>query len=262
MKWLDWADRRLRWLAVPHVTITLIFFQSVAWLLMQQRPELFLQLVLFRDAVIQHGEWWRLISFVFLPPTANALFLFFALYFFYLMGTALEAQWGTVRYNLYLLISYAATVAVTMLLPANGIGTNAYMMGSVFLAFAYLYPDFQILLFFILPIRVKWIALVTWLGFAWVILVGSWLARLLTLAAVLNFLLFFGVEVLRTARRGNRTMRQRAKALADAEVPFNTCTICGITERSNPQAEFRYCGQCKGTLCYCLQHIHNHAHRI
>src|SRR4029077_2272748 len=112
------------------------------------------------------GEWWRLVSFLFTPPSGNPLLAIFALYFLWFMGGALEAQWGAFRYNVYVLIGYAMTVAAAFAFP-YGAATNGYITGSIFLAFAYLFPDFQILLFFILPVKVKWLALITWLFFAY-----------------------------------------------------------------------------------------------
>ena len=214
MKLLDRVERTTRWLTIPNVTLPLIALQSLAWLLMQARPEIIAKLVLHRASMLD-GEWWRLITFVFLPPNTNVLFLFFALYFFYLMGTALEAHWGTFRYNLYLLIAYLATVASVFIAPA-GIATNTYIGGSVFLAFAYLFPDFEILLFFILPVKVKWIALITWvlyfIGFA----TGDAMQRLLIVAAILNFLLFFGVEIFQRIKLGRRRMVKRMDSVAVA----------------------------------------------
>jgi hypothetical protein len=138
--------------------------------------------------------------------------------------------------------------------------TNAFVMGSVFLAFAHLYPDFQILLFFLLPIRIKWLALLMWLGYAWVLLFGSWPGRLLVLASVANFLLFFGQGLWLTMRSANRRMLLQARSLAQPDKPFHTCAACGITDRTHPHAEFRYCPQCAGTPGYCIEHIANHTH--
>ena len=98
-----------------------------------------------------------MLTFVGEPPTTNLLFAFFFWYLFYLMGTVLESTWGAFRYNVYLLVGWAATVAVAFLQP-NAPASISFLQASVFLAFAYLYPDFQILLFFILPVKVKWLA--------------------------------------------------------------------------------------------------------
>ena len=259
MNWLGRIERKFRWLAIPNVTLPLIVLQSLAWFLMQARPDLAEQLILSRSDLLA-GQWWRLITFIFLPPNTNALFLFFAFYLFYLMGTALEVQWGAFRYNLFLLIAYLATIASVFIVP-EGIATNGYIGGSVFLAFAYLFPDFQILLFFILPIKVKWIALFTWCLYVFQFATGDWLQRLLILASVLNFILFFGFDILQTIKLGRRRMAKRMESVAVQDQAINCCAICGKTEKSDPKMEFRYCPLCAGTPCYCMPHMTDHQHR-
>src|SRR5690606_12067590 len=133
-------------LAIPNITLYIVCLQSLAYILVLARPEMWGNMLLVPERVAA-GEWWRLISFVLIPPASNPLFAFFALYLFWLMGTALENQWGTFRYNLYLLIAYLATIGAALLVQWAGgtqgeAGTNAYIGGSVFLAFAWLYPNF------------------------------------------------------------------------------------------------------------------------
>jgi hypothetical protein len=263
MKLLDTLERRLGRYAIPNVTLGLVFLQGLCLVLALSRgpkaADFFEQLVLMADKV-RAGEWWRLFTFVVIPPTLNPLFAFFGLYFFYLMGTALEGYWGEFRYNLYLLTAYVATVAVSWIVPYLP-ATNGYIMGSVFLAFAWLYPDFVIYLFFIIPIKIKWLALVTWAGFLLTLLVGSPLSKLLMLASVLNFLLFFGRELALRMRTGSRHMKSQAQALTERNKPFHVCAACGITDKSHPKMEFRYCPDCAGTPGYCEAHINAHTHR-
>jgi hypothetical protein len=260
MKLLNRLERTLGAWAIPHVTLGLVILQSMMWLLMEARPGLGANLILDRALLLQ-GEWWRLASFLFLPPTDNPIFLFFALWLLYIMGAALESQWGDFRYNLYLLIGYLATVGSIFIAP-DGVATNMYLMGSIFLAFAYLFPDFQILLFFILPVKVKWIALVTWIAYFYEFATGSWLTRALVAASVLNFLLFFGVDIVQNMRLGRRRMLRKIGALPTPDDAINRCIVCGATEKSNPKLEFRYCPQCAGTPCYCMEHMLGHVHRV
>ena len=121
------------------------------------------------------------------------------------MGNSLEGHWGAFRYNIFLLVGYVVTVAVSFLFPFQA-ATNIFIAGSVFLAFAYLYPDFQLYIFFILPVKIKWLALLTWIGYAYQILTGSWSTRLLVIASITNYLLFFGRDIYLTAKTGNRRM--------------------------------------------------------
>ena len=137
------------------------------------------------------------------------------------------------------------------------------MAGSVFLAFAYLNPDFTLMIFFILPVKIKWLALLQWLGYAYLVVVGSWSARLLVLAATGNFLLFFAGDIVERIRTGRRRMAHQARVFAgrrDEHESRHRCRICGKTDRSHPQLDFRYCSKCAGNQCYCPEHIFNHEH--
>ncbi len=258
MALLDKLERKLRRYAIPNVTIYLILGQVLFFVLEMSGRFIIDRIVLIPSLVLM-GEWWRLITFLFIPPAASPIFIFFAWYMFYLMGTALEGHWGAFRYNLYLLVGYLVTVAVTFLFPYSA-ATNIFIAGSVFLAFAFLYPDFQIYIFFILPVKIKWLALLTWIGYAYELIVGTWLERVLVLASISNFLLFFGKDISWRMRTGRRRMAEQARQFSGIKEAFHTCATCGKTDISHPQMEFRYCSDCGG-LGYCTEHIFNHEHK-
>jgi hypothetical protein len=195
-----------------------------------------------------------------MPPSWSPIWVVFALYLFYLMGNALESEWGEFRYNFFILVGWFATVAVSFIYPGN-FSTNSYVLGSVFLAFAYLYPDFVIHLFFILPIKIKWLALIAWAGYGLTLIMGGWLDRLLVGAAILNFLLFFGKDILLTMKSRKRRMEFDARKLRDDSLPFHSCTVCGITDKQAPDMDFRVCAECSGDHEYCAKHIHAHPHK-
>jgi hypothetical protein len=257
MSLLNTLERKLRRYAVPNATIYIIAGQ-VLFYVFQLSGRFILDRVVLVPALVLRGEWWRLVTFLFIPPITNLIFAFFAWYLFYLMGSALEGRWGAFRYNLFLLIGYAVTVAASFLVPLYP-ATNLFLWGSVFLAFAYLYPDFVLYLFFILPVRIKWLALLTWLGYAYEVLFGSWDTRLYVLASVANFLLFFGKDIAWRLKTGKRSMTAQVRQFSGIKEPFHKCAVCGITDISHPRMEFRYCSDCGG-LGYCKDHIFNHEH--
>jgi hypothetical protein len=257
MSLLDKMERKLRRYAVPNVTVYLIVGQ-VLFFLFAISGRFVLERVVLIPALVMMGEWWRLITFLFIPPLTNPIFAFFAWYLFYLMGSALEGHWGAFRYNLFLLIGYIVTVAVSFLMPLYP-ATNLFIGGSVFLAFAFLYPDFQLYIFFIIPIKIRWLALITWIGYVYELLVGSWSIRLLVLASLTNFFLFFGKDIIWRMKTGSRRMTEQTKGYSATKKPFHKCAICGITDLSHPQMEFRYCSECGG-LGYCKDHIMKHEH--
>jgi len=264
MSLLDILERKLRRFAVPHVTGGLIAFQVVTyvagWALTRPDGPDPVESLKLIPAKVLDGEVWRLATFLALPPFGNIICMLFFWYLFYLMGTALEQTWGAFRYNFFLLVGYIATVAVAFFFldqPAS----NGFLQGSVFLAFAFLYPDFELYIFFILPVKIKWLALITWIGYGWVLIFEDWPKRLLVLASICNFLLFFATEIVQRIRSGRRRMAMQAARLTAKPPPFHhRCVVCGITDRSHPQMDFRYCSKCAGAQGYCMDHLREHEH--
>ena len=213
------------------------------------------------------GEPWRLVTFVFLPPYLGSgafalTMMAFGWYLFYLMGSALEDFWGAFRFCLFVGLGWALSVAVAFVTPGVE-ATNTYLLGSVFLAFAFLNPEFTLLIFFILPVKIKWLALLAWIGYGLRFAVGTWSDRLLVLAATGNFIVFFAGDIVERIRTGRRRMAHQARvagARRDAGEPRHRCRICGRTDLSHPQLDFRYCSKCAGNECYCTDHIFNHEH--
>jgi len=262
MKVLDRLELKYGRFALPNLTLYLIAGQVILYVMIQT-GQIDRNAVFLAGALVLRGEWWRVISFLLDPPVANPIFAFFAWYLFYLMGTALESRWGAFRYNLYLLIAYLLTLGVAFLMPSYGL-TNSYIGISVFLAFAYLYPDFTLMLFFILPVRMRWLAVIIWLSLGFSVLIGAPVQRLLIAASVANFLLFFGAELLARMRSGQRRRHWQGQQAPQrsAQEPMHRCTVCGITDLSHPEMDFRYCSKCEGPYGYCRDHLHDHEHII
>jgi hypothetical protein len=151
---------------------------------------------------------------------------------------------------------------VAFLAPADP-GTNGFIAGSVFLAFAYLNPDFMMYIFFVLPVKIRWLALFTWVVYAVMFVLGPWSTRFQVLASTGNFLLFFGRDLFLTARLRRRRMTGGAQSFGRSKAEpeaRHRCRICGKTELTHPQLDFRYCSKCAGEHCYCSEHIFNHEH--
>lgn len=266
MSILTRLERRFGRFAVPNITVGIIALQLVGFgvtmasMAGQGNPAFGIESLWLLPGKVLEGEVWRLVTFLAIPVSSNLLLLFFALYLFYLMGTALEHFWGAFRYNVFLLIGYVATVAASFLMP-QAPASNGFLYGSVFLAFAALCPEFIIHIFFILPVKIKWLALLTWIYYGLMLLFGSWETRAVVLASVLNFLLFFGKDILYRIRGGRRHMAGQFTRLTKKEPAyFHKCTVCGKTDESHPQLEFRYCSGCDGDHGYCMDHLRNHEH--
>lgn len=258
MRFLDTLEKRFRWFGVPNLTLYLVIGQAFLFIF-ATTGQLDLGRAYLVPELVLRGEYWRLITFLFIPPSSSLMFVFFALYLFYMMGSALEGRWGAFRYTLFILLGYLLTVAISFITPF-GAASNVFLGGTIFLAFAYLYPDFELYIFFILPVKIKWLALITWIGYGYQFIAGSGLSRLLILASIGNFLIFFGNDILWRMKTGKRKMSEQAKQFTGKQEAFHRCEICKETDLTHPSMEFRYCPECGG-LGYCMEHIENHEHK-
>ena len=141
----------------------------------------------FNRPAILRGEVWRVITFIFIPPNSSPLFIIFSLYFYWMIGTGLQNQWGSFRFNLFYLCGVIGSAIAGFI---TGATTNVYLNMSLFLAFALIYPDFQVLLL-ILPVKVKWLALIDAAMLLLMLVTGSWADRLALAMSLANLALFF-----------------------------------------------------------------------
>lgn len=265
MSLLDKLERVLGRYAIPNLSLYLVIaqvFVLLTTMLGLVNPEL----LDFAPALAREGgQWWRIVTFMFIVPmpggTLGFVFTAFGWYIFYLMSNALEHHWGAFRFNVFLFLSYLLTVALSFLAPLYGV-TNLYILGSVFLAFAYLNPDFELLLFFILPVKIKWLAVLAWAMNIVQFIRGDLAERLQIGACVVTFFIFFGSNMLQTVRNGRRVAARRVERAAEEVRPRHICHVCGKTDRTHPDLDFRYCSKCAGDQCYCPEHIHQHSHVV
>ncbi len=235
--------------------------QVAAFVIVQSNPLFADRMWLVPKEVIA-GEVFRLLTFLITPPSDSPLWAFFFWYLFYVMGTALERYWGRFQYNLFLLIGYFATVAVAFLTP-EWPASNWFLQGTVFLAFAWLNPNFVLNIMFIFPVRIKWFALLTWIGLGVTFLFSPWPVRLSVAASVLNFLIFFGSDIRYRITSGQRQMLSQAKRFSERPPEYlHKCGTCGITDVSDPHEDFRYCSKCSSDVAYCSQHLRDHTHIV
>lgn len=174
-------------------------------------------LSLYRSGLLQ-GQVWRLITFIFVPPATSPFWLIFSLYFYYFIGSSLESQWGAFKFNLYYLSGILFAILAALI---GGYGDVQYLNLSLFLAFAQLFPNAEFRIFFILPVRAKYIAYADMALFAFSFIFGSFSTKIVILGALANFMLFFGKDFIdwlryrfgKNSTRNNfrRTMRERDK---------------------------------------------------
>lgn len=279
LNWLDKLERKLGRFAIPNLTVYLLVGYVIGFGIVNLMRDMVGYLTL-EPALILRGQVWRLISWVLIPPTDNLISLVFLVLLYYSLGTALERTWGIFRYNVYIFSGLLFTVlavfglyafyyfryGVEVPLSAVGlIGTN-YITMSIFLAFAVIYPDMEVMLYFILPIKMKWMALVYVVLAGYDFINGGIGIRVAIGASLLNFVIFF-LSTRNYKRFGPREQARKAKFKKQSS-PHMTytngahhrCAVCGRTELDDPCLEFRFCSKCNGNYEYCQDHLFTHEH--
>ena len=209
-KLLSRGERRFgRYFGIPKLMMILCIGMGVTYvadyLLAAYNISLSYYLMFDREAIF-HGQIWRLVTFVFVPPSSSPIFILFALYFYYMIGVGLENQWGKVKFNLYYLVGMLGSIIAALI---TGYADNTFLNLSLFFAYAALYPDEQVLLFLILPIKMKYLALVDAALYLYYFIVGTASTRITIVLCLLNVALFLGGDIINTIRRESRYWKTR-----------------------------------------------------
>lgn len=205
MKWLDTVERKIRRFAIPHLMNYIVFGMALIFVADMMGLGFSSKLSLSMPRVAQ-GQVWRLLTFIFLPPSSSPLWVIFSLYFYWMIGSALENQWGAARFNLFYLVGVIGNILAAVI---TGYAVNTYLNLSLFFAFAATWPDYQILVFFILPVKMKWLALLNAALFLWQLIVGSWSTRAAIIFSLLNVMLFLGGDLFSRIRQDSHYWKTR-----------------------------------------------------
>lgn len=216
MDWIDKLERKCRWLRIRQLMNYVIGGTALVFLLDMLLPQSLVSMLSLDMAAVLKGQLWRLVTFVFVPATSSLFSLALSLYFYWMIGNTLEAQWGTFRFTLYYTIGVLGAILAALI---TGYAANTFINLSLFLAFAAIFPNYEILLFFILPVKMKYLAVADIVLYAWLFISGTASTRVSILFSLLNVLLFFGVpfvrdfiahkEQRRVRRNFRKTMRQK-----------------------------------------------------
>jgi membrane associated rhomboid family serine protease len=260
---LDRLERVLGPFAIRDLVRYIIGLNLAVYLMAYAYPasNIFGRLALDPARILQ-GEVWRLFTYIFIPPPASVLWIFFILYFMYIIGSGLEQEWGSFRFNAFYLCGMIGTT-VGAFLAGQG-ATAFYLNLSLFLAFAAVYPEYEILLFFVLPVKVKYLAWLNWAFFAFAIVTEPLPQKVAALASVANYFLFFGRDIATGMRDRGATYQRRKpfRAVARAKTTIHRCATCGMTENDDPLMDFRFCSTCEGDFEYCMPHLKAHEHVV
>lgn len=191
MNWINKLERKFGKYAIPNLMYYIIGITAAVFLIQNILRIPLSYYLAFIPNLIMEGQIWRVITFIFIPPASSIFFMFFVLYFYYMVGSTLENEWGTFRFNLYYLLGMIGTIISAVI---TGYGTSVYLNLSLFLGFAYLFPNVEILLFFILPVKIKWLAYLNWAYFIYTLIFGGIGAKVAVVASLINFFIFFGKD--------------------------------------------------------------------
>ena len=258
----------------------LVYFMSM----INQSYALYYWLYFDRDLILQ-GQVWRLVSYVLTYDTGHVLLTIISLFCYYSLGQGMENLWGTLRFNLFY---FTGVILQDVFCMFTGFHADVFYLNlSLFLAYATMYPSTQFLIFFIIPVKAWFLALLDLVLTLYPVIAntveGYFPYSLFPLVALLNYFLFFGKDVLNVIPMSwrmnfRRLVRKTSSPKQAKTIPFPTagsyeashtkvkapynhkCTVCGRTDISDPQLEFRYCSRCSGFHCYCEEHISNHSH--
>lgn len=286
MNWLDKLERKFGRYAIHNLMLYIVILYGVGFVLDRLDPMFYYTWLSLNPVAILHGQVWRLVTFIILPPSDSLLWIFISLYMCYLIGSRIEAVWGAFRFNIYFFsgvmlnvlagfITYFITGSVSY---SQGIGTT-FISASMFLIFASLFPETQFLLFFIIPVKVKWFAIAEAALYGLSVLTAflpgyrtseSMANAIAIIISLLNFLIYFlsSKHMIRFNPHEIKRKSDFKKKIKQAQRMKNIypggarhkCAVCGRTEIDNPNLEFRFCSKCKGNYEYCQEHLFTHKH--
>ena len=283
MKFIDKLERKFGRFGIPNLTVYIVVCYVIGYALMIVNPSL-LNWLSLEPAYILRGQIWRLVTWVLYPPDSSNVLLFalMVLFFYYPIGTSLERTLGTFKYTLYILSGMVFTILGAFILYfilggnvlVGSVFSTYYISLSTFLAYAMCYPEMQVLLMFIIPIKMKWMAIfyVVIVAYEMIqyIMAGAWYLVIPIVASLLNFIIFyFGSKDFsrynpKEVHRRNEFRRamepQGRMKSGNGTVTKHKCAICGRTELDDPNLEFRFCSRCNGNYEYCQDHLFTHRH--
>ena len=289
MSFIQKLERRFGKYAIKNLTRYIIIAYVIGYVLqiIGQYSGSYIQYFIgLNPDMILHGQIWRIVSWLLIPPSNLSVFTIIMLFCYYQLGTVLEKVWGDFMYNFYIFFGIICTIIGAFVLYAivcvvdganapiygfyTGLGCSTYYVSlSIFLGFAMTFPDQSMLLFLIIPIKIKYLAILDVAYLTYYIIVGNWITRMLIISSLAATILFFLMtrkqkfqNAYQNAQNRKRQQQfQQAMSRGQATAAYrHKCHICGQTEKDNPDLEFRYCSKCNGNYEYCQNHLFTHEH--
>lgn len=268
MEFFKKIERKYGRYAIHNLMNYIVAMYVVGLFLQYTNPGFYVRWLCLDPAAILRGQIWRIVTFMVWPPFGSLLSNALMIYLYYSLGNTLERVWGAFRFNVYFFLGVLGHVAAALLLyllfGTRVILTTTYLNMSLFLAFAATFPDLQFWIWFVIPIKAKWLALIESLFILYGLLLGTAATRVEIVFSLLNFILFFFMT--RNYSRVNpREIKRKQEFKAQVKMrpqgrTHHRCAVCGRTELDGDDLEFRYCSKCEGSYEYCMYHLYTHQH--
>lgn len=295
-------ERKFGKYAIPNITLYLIIGYIIGYIVEMANSDIY-ELLLFNPYEIMHGQVWRVFTWLFTAPESLGIFTIVMLFLYYSLGTSLEHTWGTFRYNLYLILGFVFTIVgaiiiyvimviyysmtLTGVIYSQGIAeifgsyvsmmvSTFYINMSIFLAFAVTYPDVQLMLYFVIPVKIKWFGYLYGAFIAYDIIStfraysdDVYLAivhAVVVIVSLLNFLIYWmsgwgrGASHIKRSYNYKKSVKTGNKERIYSDGAKHKCVVCGRTDLEYPDLTFRYCSKCSGSKEYCQEHLFTHTH--
>ena len=227
---------------------------------------------------VLHGQLWRIVTFVLIPIGGHPFSVLLSLFFYYWLGESMERLWGSTKFTVYyvsgMLLNVLASILALFLdgfaFPLYGAG---YVNAALFFAYALTYPEAGVRIMYIIPVKMKWLAIFEAVVYAGAVVygiaMGAWGYALTPIVSMLNLFVFFSPDFYRRAdsvrahnRREAVQFRKAVKEQQRQKGYNHKCEVCGRTDTEYPDLQFRYCSKCSGYHCFCEEHIFNHTHHM
>ena len=256
-KYKDWT--------IENIGIYIVGLQAIFYLLILSGIISLESLLLIPSKIIGEGQIWRLFTFGFIPPAIpdlgmGLLYLIINWYVFVIISQYLEAYWGSFLFNLYCLFVFSLSIIAAFLIffiPSDFlifINPQVFFYSFffiIFLAFAVINPEFEMLLFFVLPLKVKYLAMISCVFYALSFIGAATLMdRILMLICVLTFVLFF-YDTIKLNFKQKKRLHSHLKQSVEKGEAMHICSQCAKSDVSNPELEFRYRNEEGKAVCYC-----------
>lgn len=228
MNWFAKFEKKFSKYAIKNLMFYIIVFYAIGFVMNTFFNGLYDAYFSLDFAMIFKGQVWRLVTFILQPPSNSIIFVVFVLYFYYLIGSVLERIWGSFRFNVYfftgVILNILASLIIYLIWGLSFKLSTNYINLALFMAFAMEQPDMEVLLFFIIPIKIKWMAILDAVIFG-ITTIMCYANATAALVSMLNFIIFFflykkGPAKSSTQRNFDKAMRTAKKAQQNARKDY------------------------------------------